>query len=77
MSKTDEKAVSCLEQETGLDLSWGEATFEEDKASMAVRGYLTDNIFVATYVCWIEDGEAFENVSSKEVLDLIKKSKSA
>ena len=77
MSKTDAKAIVRIEEETGLDLSWGEATFEEENASMAVRGYVTDNIFVATYVCWIEDGESFDNVSSKEVLDLMKKSKTA
>jgi hypothetical protein len=77
MVNIDATAVSVLEEETGLDLSWGEASYEEENSSMTVRGYVTDNIYVATYVCWIVDGESCDNITSAELLELIHQQKSA
>lgn len=74
MSNVDEKVVSWIEKETGLDLLWGDATFEEESASMVVRGYVADNVFVAAYVCVMDGDDQLKNVNSQEILDFIQAS---
>ena len=72
MDKNVQKAVRRLEEVTGLDLSWGEPLFDEPSSTMTVAGYVTKDIYISTYVCYVQHGDTVTDATSNEVLELLK-----